>query len=262
MFVFPRIVFCACLALFAPAAQSQPLFPNSIVSNDLEFITASDPHVFTCLTYVGRDRREMPDKRGGDLFADGTFVFTAQFSDGTRVGIWAHPDFGSIDRARDHVNLITEPLGKLPTVMRKNLSHVVLHTGDETAFGEDEGHFFVLYAENVKTRVRNHDIQETVFHESVHATLDADYARSSKWLKAQRADADFVTEYAANLPEREDMAESALFAYTMLKHPGRLPDDVAARVQKTMPNRLAFFRSLFIDSGPTFYKVGEPGGCG
>jgi len=257
---FCTTAFLALAAMSPPLpAAANPLFPNSIVSNDLEFITEADEHVFRCLSFDGRDRREMPDKRGGDLFADQTYVFTARYGDGTSVGIWAHPDFRSQSRAQGYAETVAEAVGKLPTVMRRVLDHVVIHVGDETAFGEDQGHFFVLYSDNIDTRVRNHDIQETVFHESVHATLDAEHARSGAWQRAQQSDGGFITDYAANNPDREDMAESALFAFTMMTHPGRLPAEVEARVRQVMPNRLAFFEGIF--AGPVFRQVAEPQGC-
>ena len=176
--------------------------------------------------------------------AKNTFIFTARYRDRTKVGIWAHPDFGSQEKAVKSVMPAAEAIGKLPTFMRKKLHHVVIHRGDETAFGEREGHFFVLYSENIKTRIRNHDLEETVFHESVHATLDKKYARSKKWRAAQKADGDFVTKYAKRNPEGEDLAESGLFAWTLIMHPGRLPEKVEAKVRKIMPHRIAFFEKL------------------
>lgn len=250
-----------CLALFGAAAHAEPLFKNSVASNDLDFITEDDPHAFHCVEFSGRDRREMPDKRGGDLFADDAFVFTARFKDGTDVGIWVHPDFETLDDARAHVEMITEPLGKLPTMMRRKLSHVVLHKGDETAFAEDQGHFFILYSENMETRVRNRDIEETVFHESVHATLDAEYLNSAAWTGAQEADSAFITNYAEQKPDKEDMAESALFARAVLWHPGRLPPEIEQKVTELIPNRLAFFRTIFGENGPAFETVADPQDC-
>ena len=97
------------------------------------------------------------------------------------------------------VELGAEAIGKLPTLMQATLDLVVIHWDDETAFGESEGHFFVLYSVNIRTRIRNHDLEETVFHESVHATLGSEYARSKEWLQVQKADGDFITKYAKRL---------------------------------------------------------------
>lgn len=240
--------------------MSAPLFPNSVVSNDLEFIQTSDKTVFSCLTYEGTEQAEMPDKRSDELFDSGTFIFQANYDDGTSVSLWAHSDFGSQAAARQSVEPVAQAIGKLPTLMRSKLDHVVIHQGDEVAFGESDGHFFVLYSDNIHTRIRNHDLEETVFHESIHATLDAKYLHSREWRKAQQADGVFVTEYAAKIPEKEDMAESALFAWTVLIHPGRLPANIEQGVRDIMPNRLAFFEDVFLRK-PIFYDVGSKHRC-
>ncbi|MEK9558918.1 MAG: hypothetical protein VW175_10920 [Alphaproteobacteria bacterium] len=253
-----------CLSLVAATVTSPvigaPLYPNSVVSNDHEFIATSDQSAFACLVFEGRREAEMPDKRTDSLMARKTFIFTARYTDGTSVGLWAHTKFKTEAKALKSVAPAAEAIGKLPTFMRKTLDHVVIHRGDETAFGEGEGHFFVLYSENIKTRIRNHDLEETVFHESVHATLDSRYAGSKKWLKAQKADGDYITKYAKRLPKKEDMAESALFAWTMIMHPGRLPAGVEQRAREIMPNRIAFFEELFL-AGPVFEESGREPAC-
>ena len=238
------------LSLFATAlstsVMAKPIYPNSVVSNDLEFIAPQDASAFACVRFEDRRTAEMPDRRKDGLMAKQTFIFTAYYTDGTSVGLWAHADFKTRQRALTSVKPVAEAVGKLPTFMRGTLDHVVIHVGDETAFGESDGHFFVLYSENIKTRIRNHDLEETVFHESVHATLDKRYANSSRWRKAQKADGDFITKYAKRLPKKEDLAESGLFAWALIMHPGRLPARVEARIREIMPNRIAFFEDLFL----------------
>lgn len=246
--------------VLATSIPANPIFPNSVVSNDLEFIRTNDQSVFSCLAFQGTERAEMPDKRRDALFDNGTFIYAANYKDGTSIGLWAHSNFGSQSAALRAVEPVARAIGKLPTIMRSRLDHVVIHKGDETAFGEADGHFFVLYSDNIRTRIRNHDLEETVFHESVHATLDARHLRSRAWRSAVSADGAFVTEYAANQPDKEDMAESALFAWAMLVHPGRLPQNVEMRVREIMPNRLAFFEGLFM-SKPLFHRVGSEESC-
>ncbi|MXX89709.1 MAG: hypothetical protein F4213_16250 [Boseongicola sp. SB0677_bin_26] len=248
-------------AMLSSHAASEPIFPNSVVSNDLDFIMSSDPGVFACIKYEGRIRAEMPDRRRDELHADGVFSFSAKYKDGTSVGIWVHPDVGSRDAARKLALQSAGPVGKLPTIMRSKLDHVVIHQGGLTAYAEDKGRFFVLYSGNMARRLRNNDLEETVFHEAVHATMDYPMSASAEWKRAQRADGDFVTEYARERPDQEDMAESALFAWALLFHPGRLPGAVEERVRKIMPNRLAFFRNVFVERRPTFYRVGPAESC-
>lgn len=225
-----------------------PLFKNSIVSTEFDFITSDDPSAFKALRFLGREARELPARRSDELIDRDPFLFEVTFNDGSKVEIWAHSSFGSVDQAERYAMMLSAPLGKLPPVMRGKLAHVVIHKGNETAFGEAEGNFFVVYSENMETRVRDHDLEETVFHESVHATLEMTYRKNRDWLAAQEEDTGFMTKYAADNPSLEDLPEAALFAYTMLENPGRLPAEVESWVQSHMPNRLAFFRGLFSKS--------------
>jgi hypothetical protein len=239
-------IFCI-IALTAAQSAAEPLFPNSVVSNDLDFIRDDDPGPGFCLQYNGTTRAEMADKRHDTLFADNVHLFQANFADTTNVEVFVHPDVGTQTDAQDIAEPVLNAVAKLPRPMRELLSHVVIHEGNETAFSEDKGRFFAVYSANVRSRISTHDLQETIFHESVHATLDVPHASSVEWKTAQAADGAFITEYAADNPDGEDMAESALFAWTLLKHPGRLPAGVEDSVRTLMPNRLAFFEGLFLD---------------
>jgi len=253
-------VLASCLWVGMVAAE--PIFPNSVVSNDIDFITASDPSVPGCLRYLGQATQEMAGALDTDeLFASGVHTFEVVFADGAQVGLWVHPSVGTQEDAQAVAALLVGPLGRLPAVMRRPLSHVVIHSGDHTAFAEHLGHFFAVYADNVRARIGTHDLEETVFHESVHATLEADWAESADWREAQAADGSFITEYAAESPEQEDLPESALFAYTYLRHPERLPPEVARRVEAIMPARMAFFETIFSAPEPDLSGVEQPKDC-
>lgn len=237
----------AAVVIGSTSADDEPLFRNSIVSTDIDFISVDDKSAFQSIRFLGQGRKEMPDKRNDQLMVDRTYTFEARFDDETNVEIWIHPSVETLAKAQRFADMLCDPIGKLPHLMRKRLSHVVVQQGNETAFAESEGHFFVLYTKNMETRIRNRDLEETVFHESVHATLDSNHLKSSGWLAAQKADNQFVTKYAASKPQKEDLAESALFAYTLLKHPGRLAPEMEQWIQSQIPHRLAYLQKLFTD---------------
>ena len=222
-----------------------PLFINSIVSTEIDFIQEEDSNSFINIQYLGQDDKEMPDSRTNELFDIGTYIFEVNFSNGGSIEIWAHSSFGGESAAQEYADKLTDRLGKLPEFMRDIISHVVLHKGNAGAFAESEANFFVLYSDNMDIRINNNDLEETVFHESVHATLDSDYLQNNNWLQAQIRDNTFITQYAKDNPDKEDMAESALFAYTMIKYPGRLSVDIEQWVHANIPNRYAFFESIF-----------------
>lgn len=251
-----------CYCLLSGVAAANPLFENSVVSNDIDFIMASDPAVPACVRYLGQTAQEMPGALDtDDLMASDVYTFEVVFLDQSQLGIWVHPSVGSREDAEDLASLLLGPLGRLPAVMRQHLSHVVVHSGYHPAFGEHLGRFFVVYADNMRARIDTHDLEETVFHETVHATLDAEWSQSAEWLHAQAIDGTFITEYAAENPEGEDLAETALFAFTYLRHRERLPPDVVRSIETMIPARLSFFKMIFGAPEPDLSGAKQPQDC-
>lgn len=233
-----------CASLNWSLASAAPLFPNSVVSNDIDFIRSDDPSQFASLSYLGQQRKEMPSKFSDELFDNNTYVFEASFTDGKKIGIWCSSAFGSRNSAQVYADKLTPRLGKLPKIQRDMLDHVCIHSGNETAHAETQGHFFILYSQNMDQRINTNDLEETVFHESVHASIQDSYENSSQWRNAQAADSAYITDYAQNYPSLEDMPETALFCYAMLKYPDRLPQYVKDWINSNIPNKLAFFRDV------------------
>ncbi|WP_157607965.1 hypothetical protein [Seonamhaeicola sp. S2-3] len=226
--------------------EIKPLFRTSITATEIDFIKETDNDAFLNLKYIGQQTKEMPGGLSDEgLMDNGTYVFKALFSDDKSVEIWLHSSFGNKEKAKAYADKLTSRLGKLPSFMRNTLNHVVIHTGNHTAFAEDEGGFFVLYSDNMDTRIRNNDLEETVFHETCHVTFDLKYAKSKGWKAIQAADKSFITEYAKSKPNQEDIAETALFVYTMKTYPNRLSKEIEQWVKTNIPNRYEFLEKFF-----------------
>lgn len=227
----------ACAPLLACA---EPLFPNSIVSNDLDFILPNDAGACWSIQETGGGRTEMYDPRTDALFVDDAIHFSVSYPDQT-VRINMHPE---VSDPAARAEQAAASMSRLPVPMRRSLLHVNIHDGEGTAWSEDAGRFFTLYDENMAVRLSQHDLDETVFHETAHVALDPLLSRDPDWAANAAADGGYITEYAARLPDREDIAESALFAWTMTFHPGRLPTDIEAAVRQIMPNRLEYLSNM------------------
>jgi hypothetical protein len=230
-------------SFFGQVPASSPLFINSVVSTTIDFIMTTDPDAFVSITYVGRFDKEMPDSRNDNLLDKQTYVYKAKFSNNKVVEIWCHSSFGSQTASKGYADKLCPRLGKLPALMRDKLSHVVIHKGNAGAFAEAEGNFFVLYSDNMDVRISNNDLEETVFHESVHASLDLTHSATVAWKKAQTDDVNFITNYAMDNPNLEDLAETTLFAYTMILYPGRLSANIETWAKTHIPNRLNYIKT-------------------
>ncbi|MDZ4404116.1 hypothetical protein, partial [Prosthecobacter sp.] len=81
------------------------------------------------------------------------------------------------------------------------------------------------------------------------------HAKSAAWQDAQKKDGGYVTAYAQKNPQGEDLAESALFAYTLLHHPDRIPPEEAAKIARLIPHRIAFVEKLLPKDKPLHFAV-------
>lgn len=242
------LVFSLILASAPSGLLAQPLYLNSVASNDLDFILADDPGACWSIAENEGGRTEMYDPRRDSLFVEGAFHFDVSFPD-QQIRINVHPDVG--DPQKRAVEAATS-LSRLPIQMRNALRQVNILDGDGAAWEEAQGGFFTLYDGLMERRLAEHDLDETVFHESAHVALDPLLSSDLDWHSNQIADGEFITKYATENPNKEDIAESALFAWTMLYHPGRLPPDVEAAVRDTMPNRLEYLGNMLEGYVPPF----------
>ena len=229
----------------------------------LDLIRVDDPSAFACLVELGTRPGEFYDKVTDELeFPADTAFFDARFTDGTRVEIRVHPELGGPDAARFEAERIAEALGRLPGVLRADAARVGILGGDATAQADGGGEGIHLYRDNVETRIDANRFEETLFHETVHASLDDRYARSRRWLAAREADGRFLTSYARSSPEREDLAETALYAWALLHRPERVPPDEAALWRARVPARIEAIARIFPESRPeppTGDECDEPG---
>lgn len=234
----------ACILVAMALAQGrEPLYASSVVDTDFDFIRETDRSVLDTVAFVEKGLAEMPDKVATQELFQPAYQFRATYKDGVKADFFVSERAGTQAVAQTYVDLAAIRLGRIPHVLRKGVTRVVINEGDATAFS-DVG-LIVLYTKNMGKRISTHDLEETIFHESVHATWDKDHAEAPGWTRAQRTDPGFLTNYGRTHPQGEDLAETALFAVTMVHHPDRLPTDVRARVQAQVPARLEYIRKLF-----------------
>ena len=248
------------IAWTMPAAAQE--YPSSVVGTDFDFITESDPSAFHGIEFKGLKSEEMPDKTTRDAaLMQPAFVFGTYYTDGTQVKIAVDSTFRTAKAAHKEAMRYASRLGKLPTALRKGVKRLVVHQGEKNSTAFSDVGLIVVYSANATKRISTHDLEETIFHESVHAAWDKQHARSAAWLKAQAADGAFITSYARRKRTREDLAESALFAYTLLHHPKRIPAADAKKIGHKIAARIDFVEALLPPKKSIFYNVAPVHKC-
>lgn len=256
-FTVPSVDACRsnllCLAITASLASfstglsaSEPPF-SATADTVFDIILDDDPSTFVCLAYEGRGTRQMWDKRQDDEFDLDTFVFSAHFSDMPPFEIVLNPEFETEVAARAEADRYGNRLGQIPLAFRHGIRRLGIHKGDE-GFHAGSGKMFV-YQDMATRRIGQKRLAESLLHESIHATLDSAYSLSPEWVAAQRQDDAFMTRYAQSRPDREDLAETALFAYALLRHPGRIPPVDSRDILARVPARIAVIRTI-LDTPP------------
>ena len=247
-----------CLSLMLVSACANGDRPETVMDPPYDFtagtvfdiIRTDDPSSFVCLHFRGRATRQMWDKRVSREFNHKVYLYDAYFTDGTRFEVHVNPEFESQKVAATEAFRYMRGFGQLPTVLREGIRSLGIHRGDKTA-SAGSGKIFVYQDNAIKRRSRN-KLEETLFYESVHASLDNEYMNSRAWRAVQKADQGFMTEYARDQFPREDMAETALFAWGILRHPGRIPPADTADIKAVVPNRIAFLGEILPVEGEIF----------
>lgn len=232
-------------ALSIASAADAPF--QSTVELNLNTIDDSVSSAFTCLEYNGRKTHRVFDKRISGESAIYAYSFTAVFNDQAPIEIVVNPEFESSSSARESIYPIALAMGRVYAPLRHKVGRIVMHKGHEGlhagGYIEDYG-LIVVYQDTIADRLRTQHLEESLFHESVHAAWDKQHANSDLWRAAQLADDAFITQYAADNPKVEDLAETALLVYGFYKNPDAVPSNVSNALVALVPNRMKVIRSI------------------
>lgn len=234
------------------AAQGAPLAPllpfGGTIFIDPDIITADSPSVFQRVTYVGRDRRVVFDRRKDDWVTIRAFVFRLRYADRTTIEAVVNPEFDRVRAAQAQARKYGVVTGRLPAMLRRDVRELWIHRGKEP-YGGGNGSL-LIHVGQTREYVQAGILEETLAHEGAHTSLDADLAASPGWLAAQDADGTFISDYAQANPTREDVAETIVPWLAVRFARDRVDPSVVELIEDTIPHRLAFLDEQAFDLAP------------
>ena len=250
---------CVVLALLSTAqAQTQPALQNIL---DLTHVlTESDPTMLRGVSYLGKHDRHMGlvvDGRWayGDYLAH---VFEATF-DARQVEFEVHSEIGGRAEARAQVDVYALIFGQIPASLMGHLQQVEIHqTGGHAmqarrynAGDPNSGAVNINIAFVAEHNMRQRGfLEEFTLHETVHVSWDNYHLRAPGWLEAQQNDPGFITLYARDYPDREDLADTAVAWFAVRYRPETISSDQYDVIIETIPNRLAYLDRQNFDMSP------------
>lgn len=213
-----------------------------------QVIEPSDPTKLENITYAGRGQRRVYDRRPAMWITIDAYLFDVRY-DGQEVEFRVNPEFGSEEAARAQVETYASALGQMPAVLLTPITHVDINAGNDRWGGLVRG-VLIHVGDAEEIYIPRGYMEEVFVHEAAHAALDIAHEDSPGWLAAQTADDMFITEYARDYPDREDIAESFL-AYLALRYRSeRLTFAERALILRAIPNRLIYFDEQEFDMSP------------
>ncbi len=219
--------------------ESDPPFAGTIFI-DPDIITSDDPTTLLSVTYTGQGIRTMFDRRVNNWVQENTFLFDAVFDDGLTAEVQVNPEFGSSDAAMIEAATYATEVGRLPTALRQDMQTMWIHEGVEPFGGGNNN--ILIHVGQAAIYITDGIWEETLVHEAAHTSLDGTHAASPGWLSAQISDPEFISTYARDNPDREDVAESFLTYLAIRFRADRIDSELKKRLSR--PFRVALHISM------------------
>ena len=238
-----KIFYLLLLFIIGCSHQKPPFDGTCYIDKDI--LTSTDSTYFIGINYIGIEKRTMFDRRVNNWINIKPYIFNAKFSDGLSSEIQVNPEFGSIDSANVQAFKYGKEIGRLPTILRKDVATVWIHKGNMDFGGGNNN--ILIHTDMGEYFIDNEWLGEVLLHEGVHTSLDAYHKNSIRWKYSQIVDNNYISSYAKENPEREDLAESFVAWYALRYTPNRISKGLQDTILNTIPNRIKYFDKQFYD---------------
>lgn len=246
-----KTTLCCCLAFiftlcFDAKAQVPPY--SGTIFMDSNLLTTADASTFQAINYVGQGNRTVFDRRTNSWTTIYAFLYDITFSDGLTSQAVVNPEFGTTSLAYTEAYKYANLIGQLPKCLRVDVNEIWIHKGNQPFGGGNNS--ILIHTDKTPEYESYGNLEETLFHEACHTSLDATHANASGWLAAQTADGNFISTYARDNPLREDIAESFLTWFAVRYRQSIISSSDYNTIVSTIPNRLLYFDGLGLDMSP------------
>ncbi len=249
-----KIFFTLIILLFACVNEDTNFIPfegTVFVSNNI--LNSSDNSFFSSLERIQDNPRIMFDRRVSDESKSDVpgswinitpFLFVANFSDGTQIEVQVNNEFENKTNAEKVALKYVEVIGKLPGIFRKDVETIWIHKGNED-FGGGNNNLLIHHDRGLEYQ-KNGFLEEAFLHEASHTSLDSYHSSSSGWIEAQIADnGNFISDYAKEYPQREDVAETFPLCFALKYKRDRLDNGIIQKIEKAIPSRIKYCNNVF-----------------
>ena len=231
--------FCCTLLLFVSASSFATPPYSGTVFVDSNILNAQDPSTFIQAIPNGTGSRQMFDRRVNAFIVLDALLFNAYYTDGSTIEIQVNPEFDASE-ATTRASFYGHAVGQLPGLLRVDVQTMWIHRGDQPFGGGNNN--ILIHTDS--PGYHGEWLEETLFHEACHTSLDSILADTPAWVSAQSLDGEFISTYARDNPTREDVAESCLPYFAMKFRGDRISASTLSTFESAIPNRSAVLDTL------------------
>lgn len=232
--------------LILPDKTPEPPFWGTIFL-DPDILTPEDSSAFVSVESTGTGERTIFDRRVNDWITINALLYEAGYADGLSIELIFNPEFTETEADTAAIKY-ADVVGLLSTTLRKDVDALWINKGVEL-FGGGNRSILIHTGQTVEYE-RDGILEETLVHEATHTSLDDPYATERGWQNAQQADSTFISAYARDYPEREDLAETYLLYMAVRYRQDRISAELEKTILETIPNRISYLDKLFFDMYP------------
>ncbi len=232
-------LFLSLLLLSSPTLAEPSWFNKGAIYASPNIITSFDRSAFSSIKYKGREVLDVYNMCKKDWYEDNAFLFEATYSDNQTLELQLESKFLNNASAEVAAQRYAKKLGQIPYLFRKGVDSASILLKNCTIGGGsgniiiNTGDAFFLTSMGI--------LEETLLHEAGHAGFDDKYKHDPAWKRAQKKDGQYISWYARDFTEREDLAESMVLFYAVYFRPKSLSEADFDFVLNTMPHRIKYF---------------------
>ena len=219
-----------------------------------DLIKSSDYTIYSTSSYQGIETRLFYDKSIPDFINYPAHVYKVNFGDDLSIDFEIYTEF--TQQEAGNIEQKYAPLiGQLGKDLRKNIISFEFLKGQEVASAQrtdDLNYANITFHTEwltsvVETRPEGDKTEELLIHESAHLSIDPYVYGQQEWTDAVNLDGNYLSTYAKDNPNSEDVAET-FQAYIAVKYfPDRISNSLRDTILSVCLNRFKYFDSLNLD---------------
>ena len=218
-----------------------------------DLITSSDYTIYSTSSYQGIETRLFYDKSIPDFINYPAHIYKVNFGDNLSIDFEIHTEFTQ-EEAGNIEQKYAPLIGQLGKDLRRNIKSFEFLKGEEVASAQRTDDlnyanitFHTDWLTLVETRFSGDRTEELLIHESAHLSIDPYVYGQQGWTDAVNLDGNYLSTYAKDNANSEDVAET-FQAYIAVKYfPDRISNSLRDTILSVCLNRFKYFDSLNLD---------------